>query len=267
MSAQLQSEIQERLKTAGRVSLFAGFDGTLVAIQDDPSEPRLDPNTAELFKLFASLDFFVPTVISGRAIEDLYSRVGLTNVIYVGNHGMEIFGRDLRFVHPGASALRGKMEMLNDEVEKELRRFPGAKIEFKGLSTSVHFRMASDEEAARIIRIVGAALERVAGQSFRLIPDDKVLEIIPSVSWNKGSAARWINSQLPAQPEGADVLSVYLGDDAGDEEAFRLLPDAVTVHVGPSSETCAQYRLPDQAAVGGFLQWLSVQEAAGPRRA
>src|SRR5258708_36110939 len=98
MVAKFQSEVQERLRTASRVSLFTDFDGTLVAISDDPASPRLDPATTETLRLLASLDSIVPTIISGRSIADLYTRVGLKGLIYAGNHGMEICGTNLRFL-------------------------------------------------------------------------------------------------------------------------------------------------------------------------
>lgn len=57
------------------------------------------------------------TIISGRAVKDLYSRIRVEGIIYAGNHGLGIFGRNLRFVeerlgktilpldHPGESVV------------------------------------------------------------------------------------------------------------------------------------------------------------------
>jgi trehalose 6-phosphate phosphatase len=265
--AQLQSDVHQRLKNATRICLFADFDGTLVAISEDPSEPRLDPDTAEVLKLLASLDFVVATIISGRAVEDLYSRVALDNLIYAGNHGMEIFGKNLRFVHPGASALRGKLEELSGEFETALRPVAGASVECKGLTTSVHYRQATDSDAGRVERAVRNAMDRMPGRPFCIVPGNKVLEIMPSVGWHTGAAVRWINSRMAQPSDGAETLSVYLGDDAGDEEAFRALSGGVTIRVGFTSATGAHYQLPDPASVREFLQWLSLQETAHPRRA
>jgi trehalose-phosphatase len=63
----------------------------------------------------------------------------------------------------------------------------------------------------------------------------------------------WINGHLGQN----GILTVYLGDDTSDEDAFAVLPDAVTIKVGAASATCARYRLSDPAAVHQFLLWLT----------
>ena len=78
---QVISEIKDRVQAARRVSLFLDFDGTLVPIAADPAAPRLDPGTAETLKLIAAQDFVLTTIISGRAVEDLYSRIRLDGLI------------------------------------------------------------------------------------------------------------------------------------------------------------------------------------------
>jgi len=65
---------------------------------------------------------------------------------------------------------------------------------------------------------------------------------------------KWINRHLG---KNGEVLSIYFGDDTTDEDAFRVLPDAITVKVGGSRATHARYRLPDPAAVHQFLNWLA----------
>ena len=52
-------------------------------------------------------------------------------------------------------------------------------------------------------------------------------------------------------------MTVYLGDDASDEDAFAVLPDAVTIKVGAAVATCARYQLSGPSAVHEFLLWLA----------
>src|SRR5271157_5249114 len=103
---ELVNEIEARTRTACMISLFLDFDGTLVAITGDPAAPRLDPSAAATLHLLSSQNHLVTTIISGRAIEDLYTRIRLEGLIYAGNHGLEIFGRQFRFVEPAASDRR-----------------------------------------------------------------------------------------------------------------------------------------------------------------
>src|SRR2546423_15455849 len=97
------SEVKERMKTVDRVSLFLDFDGTLVPIEADPATPRLDSGTAATLRSLQGRESLVTTILSGRALKDLYCRIRVDGLIYAGNHGLEICGPNLQFIEPGAS--------------------------------------------------------------------------------------------------------------------------------------------------------------------
>jgi len=244
----LVSEIEARTPSASLISLFLDFDGTLVPISGDPAAPRLDPAAADTLRLLSSHNYLVTTIISGRAIEDLYTRIRLEGLIYAGNHGLEIFGRQFRFVEPVASARREALERLSEELTLELQPLPGAIVEFKGLTASVHYRLAAEADWPEIQQTVYAATAR-NGALFRVNPGRKVFDIVPRTNWHKGAAVEWINRHLGEK----EILTVYLGDDASDEDAFCILPDAVTIKVGAAAATCARYMLSGPAAVHEFL--------------
>ena len=250
--ADLVSEIQDRIRSARLISLFLDFDGTLVPISADPATPRLDPEASATLKLLSSLDGLVTTIISGRAIEDLYTRIRLEGLIYAGNHGLEIFGRQLRFVEPAASARRETLGRLCEDLALELQPLPGAIVEFKGLTASVHYRLAAESDWAQIQQTVYAATAR-HGALFRVNPGRKIFDIVPRTNWHKGAAVEWINGHLGDK----GLLTVYLGDDASDEDAFAVLPGAVTIKVGAAAATCARYRVSGPAAVHELLVWLT----------
>lgn len=256
--AQLIAEVKSPIQAANWVSLFLDFDGTLVPIASDPAAPRLDRDTAEALKLIAGQEFLTITVISGRAVEDLFSRIRLDGLIYAGNYGLEIFGRNLRFVEPQAWARREELQALAESLAAELSEVPGALVEYKGLTASVHYRRTAPGDIPAIRAVVRAAAARFHGL-FRVNNGRKVLEIVPHTDWDKGAAARWINHHLHEETRG---LSIYLGDDTSDEAAFRALPDAITIKVGAAPVTCARYQLPDIAAVHEFLLWLSARETS-----
>jgi trehalose-phosphatase len=259
--AQVVSEVRDRIGSGVCVSLFLDFDGTLVPIEADPTSPRLDPATAETLKLISSQDCLVTTIISGRAVEDLYTRIRLKGLIYAGNHGLEIFGRRLCFVESVASSRRKQLEKLCEQLNAQLQPIAGSLVEFKGLTASVHYRQVAELRHRTVERTVRMAVARTGGL-FRLNPGRKVFEIMPDSGWHKGAAVRWINSHIQEE-----VLSVYLGDDTSDEEAFRVLPDAITIKVGGAPITCARYQLPNPTAVHEFLLWLAIHGASRPRKA
>ena len=65
-------------------------------------------------------------------------------------------------------------------------------------------------------------------------------------------AIRWIKEM--SKMSGA--LTMYIGDDVTDEDAFVAVADGVAIRVGRSSHTAARYHLPKQEAVQQFLSWL-----------
>ena len=248
----LVCEVEDRIGSANLVSLFLDFDGTLAPITADPAVSQLDTAIASTLKRLASNNALVVTIISGRAIEDLFKRIRLEGVIYAGNHGLEIFGRQLRFVEPLASSRREPLMRLCEELAAELAAIPGALVENKGLTASVHYRQAAAEDQARIQQAVYGAIAR-NGALFRANPGRKIFDIVPRTNWHKGAAVHWINERLNAK----DLLTVYVGDDTSDEDAFSVLPEAITIKVGDAPVTCARYQLADPAAVHEFLEWLA----------
>src|SRR5579862_9478278 len=99
-AGELTSEAEARIRRAQLISLFLDFDGTLVPIEATPTLPELDPATAEAVRNLARCRGYLVTIISGRTVRDLYSRIRLDSVIYAGNHGFEIEGPQIHFMEP-----------------------------------------------------------------------------------------------------------------------------------------------------------------------
>jgi len=232
--------------------LFLDFDGTLAPLVEEPSQARLDEATRQTLAEISRHSRILTTIISGRSLHDICSRVGLEGMVYAGNHGLEICGRQLRFEDPAAAARREELAHLSKRLAMKLRDVEGAIVQFKGLTTSVHFRSAAPEDAARIEAVVKAAVAS-APASFRVASNKMAFEIIPPTDWNKGKAVCWIEQHLG----DGKAVSIYLGDDLTDENAFRALPEGITVKVGNNTATSARYWLTDPAAVREFLIWLA----------
>jgi trehalose 6-phosphate phosphatase len=192
-------------------------------------------------------------VISGRERADLQARVGVPGLIYAGNHGLEISGPGLLFVEPTAVACRSALQALAADLGKRVAAIPGAFVEDKGLTLSVHFRQAPASAAETLRQTVHSALAN-ASHPFQLTTGSMVFEVRPRVTWNKGTAANWVR----AQQAKSESLVIYIGDDATDEDAFVALGDGITIKVGSGpSETAAAYRVESPEDVWRFLAWLS----------
>ena len=80
----------------------------------------------------------------------------------------------------------------------------------------------------------------------------KVLELVPNIHWDKGKAALFLLEKF-----NKTCLPVYVGDDVTDETAFNALKEyGITIRVGKSKQTQAEYYLRGQWEVLRLLQYL-----------
>lgn len=234
------------------VFLFSDFDGTLAPIVPEPALAQMRPELRALLVDLSSRPGVRVSIVSGRALADLRLRVGLKNLIYSGNHGLEIDGPGIAFVHPSSVETRPRMKAFSETLSRRLTQIDGVWVENKGLTLAVHFRLARAGSHQEIGTIVEATVEQ-APHRFRVTPGLKVLDIRPDVNWHKGDAVAWIRKAY----DGLDAMPIYLGDDTTDEEAFASLPGAITVRVGPHGKSAASYHLADPGEVEAFLAWLA----------
>jgi len=196
-----------------RAALFFDVDGVLAPIVARPEDARVpDETRAELRRL--NERYALVACISGRAGVDAARIVGVPELTYVGNHGLELDAR--------AAEWRGRLEDFLEEVD-----WPAT--ENKGLTASLHYRGSEDEGAARTaLRDVRMRAERV-GLVARF--GRKVLEVLPPLDVHKGTAVR----QLLA--ERNLTRGLYAGDDTTDLDAFRALDGlALAVRVAVLSD-------------------------------
>jgi trehalose 6-phosphate phosphatase len=248
------------IESAAHVLLLSDYDGTLTPIVSRPDEAVLSPDVRDKLRALAVKPDFSVGIISGRSLSEVKTLVGVAGVYYAGNHGFEIEGPGLRFIHPVASATRPEIEDVLRQLSAGLSGIAGVIIEYKGLSLSVHYRLVkkSDEETvARIFHRVTSPW--LHDGKIRVSAGKKVWEVRPPVDWHKGKAVATIVREMRASLGGGQVLTVYLGDDATDEDAFRVIhrPQGWSIYVGgdnPSSN--ADYFLNSTAEVVTFLSRL-----------
>ncbi len=246
-------EIAARIDESGWIIVGLDFDGTLTPLRPRPEDVTLAEPARALLARLAGFERVTVMIVSGRSLEDLTCKAGLPGLIYAGNHGLEITGPGLRFVEPAAAAMVQALEGVTADLRTRLANLPGALVEPKGLTTSIHYRSVAPEQWDDLARIVHEAVGDDSTR-FVLTSGHCVWEIRPRVSWNKGHALDWTIRQLG---DGAERLVFYLGDDQTDEDAFAVLPHAITVKVGmPETLTQAHYWLPDPDSVQVFLEWL-----------
>lgn len=253
-------QFYQQLSTAGARRLFLGldFDGTLAPHVDDPASAELTSANRRVLEALSRRQAVDIAVISGRALDDVRTRVGLPGIEYAGNHGLELDDPSAR---PDAAQYRSTIQTVCQRLETRLDTIPGCEIENKEITATVHYRTAADDVESRVRSIVETVVESVE----RDTDDDgassdsglcctsgaNIVEIRPAVDWDKGDAVRWFIRDCP------ECLPMYIGDDTTDEDVFRAIaPDGIGVHVG-TDETAATYRVADVEDVTRLLQWLA----------
>lgn len=251
------ADVHQRLDDGQRLLLLTDFDGTLAPISSDPTGVELAPEVRRDLHTLASSAQITVGVVSGRRLDDVRGRVRLPGLYYAGCHGLEIEGPGLSFRHSGADAHREHLLTLAHALGRETASMPGVLVEHKGLAVAVHHRNAEAPVAADLEALLARLLAPHDGD-LCLLRGKKVIEVLPTPSWNKGHAVLRLCEHV--RPRGASPLAVaYLGDDAGDELAFcRLDGTAITVKVGPG-RTSARYRLPGVDDVHRLLAALAAE--------
>ncbi|MBI4285104.1 MAG: trehalose-phosphatase [Chloroflexi bacterium] len=245
------------VRAAAHLMLLSDYDGTLTPIVSRPDEARLAPEVNEhLIALSRKPDTYIG-IISGRSLAEIKSHVSIEGIYYAGNHGLEIDGPGISFVHPIAEAGRETMKALARDLKAKLGHIAGAIVEVKGLSLSVHYRLVAREEETHVVEIFRQVTAPcVNAGKIKVTSGKKVWEIRPPVTWDKGKAVQTIIGKTKALFHDGRWLIIYLGDDTTDEDAFRVLhrPNGWSILVSrenPASE--ADYYLNSVDEVATFL--------------
>ena len=140
-------EVARRLKAVRRVLLLCDYDGTLTPIVEKPELAILPEKTRELLLALVTQRSFTVGVISGRAMADIRQKVGIENIIYAGNHGLEIEGPGISFINPLAEEMRPVLRLIQQVLNKALSPIRGVFVENKGLSLTIHYRMVEEDKS------------------------------------------------------------------------------------------------------------------------
>ncbi|HLD82466.1 MAG TPA: trehalose-phosphatase [Candidatus Omnitrophota bacterium] len=240
------------------ILLFLDFDGTLSPIADTPAKATIPKETIQLLKGLSRQPQFKLVIISGRALKDLKEKIGLGNIVYVGNHGLELEGPKLKFEAQVSSAYKSLLKQIKSYFYKELSSVKGIFIEDKGLSLSLHYRLAEKKDIARVKSIFQEAVSsHLVKNKIKIYSGKMVSEIRPPAAWDKGRMALWILYRQKFILKGEPLLPIYVGDDITDEDAFKALRGkGVTIFVGRPKPSFAQYYLKDTNEVAEFLKFL-----------
>jgi trehalose 6-phosphate phosphatase len=249
----VEDEVLRRIATANELFVFLDYDGTLSRIAPTPAQAVPLPGTAELLRSLVAAPRVQVAIVSGRTIANVLHVLDVPGLYYVGVHGAEVRLPDGESEAVEATAtVRSVLPGILRRLRERIADRPGVWLEEKGAVVACHYRLAAPADAAAAARAVSdlAYEYRRRGAPIEFMSGHAVAEIRPAYV----SKGKTVCTLLATHGRGA--LSIYIGDDQTDEDAFRQLPaNAITVRVGPPGEpTQARYRVETPDDVQRFLR-------------
>ncbi len=217
----------------GKIGLATDIDGTISHISDDPSKAAVSPECKRaLTELLNTGRLAVVAVISERSALECRNLVGIPEVLYLGNYGLEILAPGQnevllsKAVRPYQTLISSVLDTIHYRLlhyRSELLECQGESnwqqkliFENKGATAAIHYRQTINSRQVRqvIMQVAGEVAQRAG---LRLSEGRKVIELRPPVEINKGTALFDLVDHYQTN------RLIYLGDDASDHSAFKML--------------------------------------------
>jgi len=227
MRAEHRNDLVERYRTAGRRLLLLDYDGTLVPFVPRPEAAR---PSLELIRTLEQLSVHDRTdlvLVSGRPREVLDAWFAVPTINLVAEHGAwmkRAVGGQWRMMRP----LRNEWkQQIMPILRRASDRLPGAFVEEKEYTLVWHYRQADPElGAVRAKELVESLVQFTANMDVVVAAGHRVVEV-------RDSAMSKAHAALEFLALGPYDLVLAIGDDATDEDMFRVLPKpAYTIRVG-----------------------------------
>jgi trehalose 6-phosphate phosphatase len=189
--------------------LVTDFDGTLAEIGPDPARSAATPGALDaLRRLSRQLKQVV--VLSSRTPTELERLVPVSGVRLIGDSGLA----------PPTADEKRALERFNAEAARLLGSIPGAWLEIKPASTTVHLRNAqkTPEEVMAVLRPLLKATGLYGAQG------RKVIEVHTRFA-GKGTALTKLLDEV--EPGGV----IGMGDDENDRSAFEVISACKIPHM------------------------------------
>ena len=201
------------------VRLFLDYDGTLVS---GPRNAPLRPSEGVLEKLrqLCKAEGFSVFIVSGRSVEELRSLVDVPGLGFIGRRGFEIAMPGLPVIFPVDTSVATELiHHIELEMSGLLHSAPDTQLENRGYGLVLHTRGPAGEVGREVVQ----RFTELVGQldTLRILEmfyGDGTVEI-RIAGWSKGD----VLSHMLANANPDLDLTIYVGDDVTDEDAFAAV--------------------------------------------
>jgi trehalose 6-phosphate phosphatase len=206
------TEMLQQLFDYERVGLISDMDGTLSPIVPVPSDAAPTERNRDLLQQLHQ-HLALVAVVSGRAADDVRERVGLPELVYAGNHGLERWNNGEVQVAPAVQPYLSNLQAAIEAIKPQMP--DGMWIEDKGATLSLHYRdVQNPAESADDFQ---PTLERIAGDhDLRVFRGRMIFELRPPLDMDKGTVFKQLIDEYDLE------AALYTGDDTTDADALHM---------------------------------------------
>ncbi|XP_040169626.1 probable trehalose-phosphate phosphatase J [Anopheles arabiensis] len=243
------------LQAGDTLALLLDYDGTLAELTSHPNLTQMSDAMRDSLRNIANSGKAFVAVISGRDVDGVKEKIGLENVIYSGNHGLEVlYPNGTRHNQGIPRDVADNFDKMIDQLNREVVHH-GSWVENKRVSITFHFREA---EQQYVPEMAARAKEIIESYGYRANAAHASVEGKPPIQWNKGLAAEYIlGTSFDANWRQRKVL--FAGDDTTDEDVMRMIKGtgrSFRVTKDKDLVTSADYKIPSVDAVYHLLKWI-----------
>ena len=190
-------------------------------------------------------------MLSGRPVAEVKQRVDIPGLVHSGDHGLEVDGEAIRFMHPEAARCRAALEQLNQRLSGLPLLVPGVEVEPRPLATTIHFPPGEHGVHGRL----GATVRSL------ILAEQLDLRVVEGDDERRGLPPAGLERR------GRDGVGPSADQDqgcAGFRHRRQLLRRervpgdrrGITVQFGTGDSTQARYWLDGPEEVASLLSWL-----------
>ncbi len=229
-------EMSDAYHSASSRLFFLEYGGGLIDFQNKPLMTPPDEELIELLQNLSSNPKNRVVVMSSREKENMQDWIGHLNIDIIAEHGVWIKQRGTGWQ---------TMLSLIDDWKKDIRlildlyvdRTPNSFVEEKQFSLVWHYRKVETGLGDLRARELVSHLNFLAANSNLQVVDGQMAVEIKARDVNKGKASTYWLNKYPHD------FVVAVGDDWGDEDIFKAMPqEAYTIKVG-KVHSIAKYHL------------------------
>jgi trehalose 6-phosphate phosphatase len=251
----LIKSVQSKLDIKAPILIAMDFDGTLAPFAPTPDLAFIPTVIRERLSTLATLPYLRLAIISGRPIQQLKDLINIGNIWLAGSGGLTIQTSLSFHEYPSMAYINGIINDMAIRITYALDKFPGAWIESKPGTLTVHFRQLNKSLQPSLFKCIAYLI--AVEEKLESTLASQAIEIRPRCGWHKGTALEIMRQELWASGNNSPYI-VYFGDSANDREAFDCANrfGGISIGVGFESPSNSLLKVGSCSDVWDFLQLL-----------